>query len=76
MFSQRDDEFISGISSLVNDAATNSEHEALNDWMTVNNELKRMWKKEIIVSFKALSWYLPGRTENKKFWEELIAYFP
>jgi hypothetical protein len=30
----------------------------------VNNELERMWKKAVMASFKVLSWYLPGRTEE------------
>jgi hypothetical protein len=30
----------------------------------VNDELERVWKEVVIATFKALSWNLPGETEE------------
>jgi hypothetical protein len=32
--------------------------------VTVNDELKKMWKEVVMDYFNALSWHLPGRTEE------------
>jgi hypothetical protein len=36
-----------------------------NDWIILNNELGRMWKKPLAAEFNSLSWHLFGRTEEK-----------
>jgi hypothetical protein len=35
-----------------------------NERMIVNNELERLWNAGSVVCFKAMSWHLPGRTEE------------
>jgi hypothetical protein len=37
------------ICSLFNNAASNLNYTALNDWMTTNNELKKMWIEEVAI---------------------------
>jgi hypothetical protein len=32
------------------------------EWMTVNNELERIWKEAVVAYFKVLSWNLLGVT--------------
>jgi hypothetical protein len=38
----------------VNNAFSNSCCVELNDWMTVNNELERIWKEAVVNKFKVL----------------------
>jgi hypothetical protein len=33
-------------------------------WWLMNDELKRIWKEEVVVLFKVISRHLPGGTEN------------
>jgi hypothetical protein len=51
--------------SLFNNDVSNLNCIALNDWITANNESKRMWKEAVMASFKVLSWHLPGGAEKK-----------
>jgi hypothetical protein len=36
-----------------------------NDWIILNNEFGRMWKKPLVAEFNVLSLHLFGRTEEK-----------
>jgi hypothetical protein len=49
---------------LFNNASSNSGNIVLNERMAVNNELERLWNEGYVVWFKAMSWYLPRRTEE------------
>jgi hypothetical protein len=37
---------------------------ALNVWMSVNDELERIWKEVVVAKFKLQSRYLSGETEE------------
>jgi hypothetical protein len=38
---------------------------ASNGWMIVNNKLEKIWKEEVVASFKLLSRHFLGGTEEK-----------
>ena len=52
------------ISSLQNDAASNSVYTELNDWMAVNNEMESMWQETVVAQFKVLPWHLLETSET------------
>jgi hypothetical protein len=51
---------------LFNGAVSNSDNMASNEWMTVNNELERMWKEEVFSYLKVLYRHLPGGTDENR----------
>jgi hypothetical protein len=51
--------------SLFSNAVRISDCVTLNDWMTVNNELARMQKEEVMALSEILSWLFPGETGVK-----------
>jgi hypothetical protein len=46
------------------DAVSNLDSIASNDWMTVNNELVKMWTEAVMIFFKVQSHHLHGRAEK------------
>jgi hypothetical protein len=52
------------ICSLFKDAISTSAFITSNDWLIVNNKLKRMWNELFVIQFKVLSRNLPVGTEE------------
>jgi hypothetical protein len=50
------------VRSLLEVSLSSSGYTVSDDWMTINNELERVWKKAVMV--KVLCWHLPGATDE------------